>query len=115
VRSLLPLLLLGCADAPDACDAMCDAGAALYGGCLEDWGVAWSAAGYADEEDWRAACDAWTWEMALLEQDAVARGRARGGELLALCAEREALWIDDGATCTDYTSVDWSEVPWETP
>ena len=111
-RALLLLLIGGCQQAVDPCDAMCDAGAALYGGCLDGWGVEWSSAGYDDEQDWREACAAWAWELRLLEADAVAHGQAQGGEDDALCVEREALWRDDGATCTDYSQVDWSEVPW---
>ena len=101
-------LLLACADpVPEECTLMCSSAAALYGECLESWGVGWEEAGYEDEPDFLARCEVWAWEMLLLEQDAGEQGTVAG-----LCKQREALFSSDEAVCTDYTSIDWSEVPW---
>lgn len=106
------LLLLACAvEAPPACDAMCSSAAELYGGCLEDWGVGWEAAGYADEDDFLNSCSTWAWEMQVLEEDAVERGEAAGGEVAATCRERTALLEAEDATCKTYTELEW-EAPW---
>ena len=84
---------------------------ALYGGCLEDWGVDWDAAGYADEEAFEGSCATWAWEMQLLEDDATERGEASGGELEALCVERRDALSDEDATCQTYTDLEWG-APW---
>jgi len=105
-------LLVACAvEAPPACEGMCSAAADLYGGCLEDWGVDWTAAGYEDDDAFLHSCATWAWEMQVLEDDAVDRGEAQGGEIAGLCQDRrDALQAED-ATCETYTAMEW-EAPW---
>jgi hypothetical protein len=94
-------LLGGCGEAvPIACADMCHAAAVLYGACLDDWGVGWEAAGYADESDFVDACDTWAWEQAVLERDA-----GREGQLEATCEARRSRL--EGGTCDDFTEIDW--------
>jgi hypothetical protein len=118
VRPLaLPLLIALSACAPDAappaCVQMCAAAADLYGGCLEEWGVGWSDAGYAGRGDFLGACETWGWEMALLEQDAVQAGDADAeGALARTCGERRAAFLAEDATCETYTGIDWQATPW---
>ena len=100
-------LLLACAEEASPCLAMCEAGASLYGGGLADWGADWSAAGYADGDDFVDACATWTYEMYTLEAEA-----GREGEVDATCHDRLAAFEADGATCDDFTGVDWSTPPW---
>jgi hypothetical protein len=45
--------------------------------------------------------------MLELEVEADAEGRTE-----ATCAERDALFRDPEASCEDFSSVQWSEVPW---
>ncbi|MEC7947359.1 MAG: hypothetical protein VX265_07295 [Myxococcota bacterium] len=100
--------------APPACVAMCEAAAALYGDCLTDWGADWSAAGYADEEDFLGACETWGWEMSLLEADAVDRGtEAARGSVARTCRSRRAAFADPDASCDAYTGTDWNARPWD--
>ena len=116
-RALL-ILLAACGHptAPAACDAMCVEAEALYGGCLEAWGLDWSAVGHRDGAEFRDSCATWSWEMAILERDAVRRGRIEGpGALEETCASRAAIFGADEATCADYTGLDWSLPPWEAP
>ncbi len=102
--------------APSACTDMCGSAAALYGGCLEDWGVDWSAAGYEDEDQFLASCATWIWEMSLLEADALERGEIeQEGWLGPVCAERHAAFSAEDATCEAYTGVDWNDTPWQAP
>ena len=102
------LLLLACADpVPVECTSMCSAAADLYGGYLEDWGVGWPEAGYSDRQDFLDRCEVWAWEMRLLEEDA-----GVSGHLEQVCIEREELLSSPEAICSDYTNIDWSEVPW---
>lgn len=106
-------LILACSEPPDPCDDMCAAAAALYGGCLAEWGVEWSAAGYEDERDFTDACTTWAWEMHILEADAVERGvKGAAGATDALCEERTTLFSSADVTCTDYTGIDWNTTPW---
>jgi hypothetical protein len=98
---------------PDPCADMCMAAAELYGGCLTDWGAGWEAAGYTDEEDFLDACSTWAWELRILEQDAVDQGLIdQTGQVDATCAERQAAFVADEATCSTYTSIDWNDAPW---
>ena len=116
---LLPLLLTALAacapdGAPPACVRMCVKAAALYGGCLDDWGADWPAAGYADEADFIGACETWAWEMSLLEADAVERGdTGAAGSLVGTCDDRGAAFSAPDATCDAYTGTDWNARPWE--
>ena len=104
---LLLLALLSCADtAPDPCPDMCRAGASLYGGCLESWGLDWSAAGFEDDADFLEVCETWAWEMRMLEEAA-----GESGTVDATCEERDALFTD--GDCDDFTGVDWSDFPWD--
>ena len=119
MRRLAPLLLTALAacasdEAPPACVSMCGAAAALYGGCLSDWGADWEAAGYVDEDDFLVACETWAWEMSLLETDASQRGAAgAAGALVRTCRARREAFAAPDATCDAYTGVDWNARPWE--
>ena len=113
-RALLLLALAGCADdAPDPCARMCDAAAALYGGCLEEWGAGWEAAGYEDDRDFLGSCETWAWQLRVLEEDAVETGEiAEGGQVDAVCRERAADLSAEDAACEAFTSLDWHTPPW---
>lgn len=114
-------LLLACARAPDPCTDMCGSAATLYGGCLESWGLGWSAAGYADQADFLDRCQTWAWEERLLEARAVRQGQAGAeGSVDATCTERDAAFTAAAADpealqCAVYTDIAWDEAPWETP
>ena len=111
---LLPLLT-ACAgtDVPAACADMCQAGAALYRDCLDDWGATWADAGYAHRGDFVEACETWSWEMGLLEEDAVARGEDHAaGATVEACSDRAAAMEAPEATCEAWTGVDWTTPPW---
>ncbi len=101
-------LLLACAADPDPCTPMCEGAAALYGGCLTDWGADWSAAGYTDEAGFLDACTTWAFQMRALEADA-----GRTGDVDAECTAREARFTAEDATCEDYTGLDWNSPPWQ--
>lgn len=98
--------ILGCAEPPDPCAPMCAAATELYGGCLADWGVAWSSAGYEDAEDFRETCDTWAWQTRILEEEA-----GKSGQIDGLCRERRALF--EAGSCDDFTGINWSELPWQ--
>ena len=111
MRRWLPWLLLplvGCMDeeGPDPCADMCVAAEQLYGGCLTDWGLDWTAAGYEDGDDFLDACDTWAWELRLLEEAA-----GESGTVDDACVEREALFIE--GPCEAFTDTPWSDFPWE--
>lgn len=114
---LVLVAVLGCNTAPPvppACDQMCAAAAALYGGCLADWGVDWTAAGYDDEGAFIGACETWSWEMSLLSAHAEEEGLpgASAGWLTETCsARRDALSADDAA-CSEFTDIEWNDVQW---
>ena len=78
-----PLLvaLVSCGAEPDPCTPMCAAATALYGGCLESWGVEWTSAGYDDEADFTESCETWAWSSRLLEEDA-----GKSGEIVPYAA-----------------------------
>ena len=82
------LLVLACA--PDACDAMCDAGLGRYEACMEERGLDWGLA-YRDEVDWRNWCDTVSWEWRRLDEadrcEANLRTFAEG-----TCEEYDAAW-----------------------
>jgi hypothetical protein len=105
----LLLVLAGACAPADRCAPMCEAAADLYGGCLRDWGADWEAAAYADEADFFDACTTWAWEMEQLEQEA-----DRAGATADVCAEREAAFVAEDATCEAFTSLDWHNPPWST-
>ena len=114
---MLLLTLVACQpQTPAACTSMCASAADLYGGCLEGWGVDWTAAGFDDEAAFVDSCETWAWEMTLLEQDAVERGEIdEGGWLAPVCRERDAAFGAPDATCDAYTSIDWNDTPWQAP
>ena len=104
---LLPLFgIPGCSEPPDPCAPMCAAATELYGGCLADWGVEWTSAGYEDEDDFRETCDTWAWQTRILEEEA-----EKSGQINGLCEERRALF--ETGTCADFTGINWSELPWQ--
>ena len=109
------LLLLACStpEPPPACARMCDAAAALYGGCLTDWGADWSAAGYADEAEFLGSCETWGWEMTLLQADAIKQGTWSDPSWVAdTCSARASALSAEDAACTAYTDIEWNNVPW---
>lgn len=119
---MLPLLLLlACSEAPDPCATMCVQAEALYGTCLEQWGVGWEAAGYADGDDFLASCETWAWEMELLEEAAVKRGELeQTGAVDATCNERAEAFAaaqadTAGPDCAAYTDIAWDQAPWDGP
>jgi hypothetical protein len=111
MRLLLSIVACGEPE-PDPCEPMCQEAAVLYGGCLADWGLEWSAAGYEDEQHFLLSCATWAWELRELEEAALERGElGRTGSVDAVCVEREELFSD--GVCSDYTDIDWSELPWD--
>ncbi len=99
--------IAACGDrAADPCEAMCTAAATLYGGCLEDWGADWTAAGYGDDAEFIDACQTWAWQMRLLEEH---EGSALGWTDQT-CRARTTLY--DEGVCTDFTQTDWNQMPW---
>jgi hypothetical protein len=102
-------LLASCTPESDPCPEMCASAAALYGGCLADWGADWMAAAYADEDDFLDACDTWAFEMRELE------GEQHEGETSDACVDRAAVFSSEEAACDDFTGLDWSLPPWEEP
>jgi hypothetical protein len=116
-RILLVTLALSCtkeAEVPASCDAMCDAAAALYGGCLADWGLDWTAAGYDDEAAFENSCQTWGWQMTILQDAALEDGlHSEPGWLASTCTEREAAMSAEDAPCSAFTGIDWSDVPWD--
>ena len=112
--SCFPLTACADTDVPAACADMCQAGAALYGDCLDDWGATWADAGYAHRGDFVEACETWSWEMGLLEEDAVARGEdhARQAQRSRHVPTALQRWEAPEATCEAWTGVDWNTPPW---
>lgn len=113
---LLFLIVLGCqtSTVPPVCEQMCAAAASLYGGCLEDWGVDWTAAGYDDEDAFLDACATWSWEMSLLSAYAADEELPGASEdwLGETCATRQDALSADDAACSAYTDIEWNDVPW---
>lgn len=107
MRRFLPLVLAllgGCAPGvPEACPEMCLEAAALYGGCIEEWGLDWPAVGYEDERAYVHSCETWAWEARLLTRD-------EPDWLGATCLARRDAFAEPEATCEDYAAVDWSLV-----
>lgn len=113
---MLWLLAASCQTTPEvppACDQMCAAAAGLYGGCLSDWGVDWTAAGYRDEDDFLRSCETWGWEMNLLQADAIAQETwSDAGWLADTCATRRDALSAEDAACSAFTDIEWNNVPW---
>ncbi|MCO4748018.1 MAG: hypothetical protein KC912_24710 [Proteobacteria bacterium] len=93
---------------PPSCDAMCVEAADLYGGCLDDWGLDWTAAGYDDERAFLGSCETWAWEADLVTRD-------QPDWLETTCDARSASFASPDATCDDYTSVDWNDMGESSP
>lgn len=114
----LPLVLFafGCEPEPEmpaSCEAMCLSAAALYGGCLTDWGVDWTAAGFEDEDAFLGSCQTWGWQMSILQDAALEEGSHDDpGWLAATCEEREAAMSAEDAACSVYTDIEWNDAPW---
>jgi len=114
-RILALALLIGCdeQEAPASCERMCVSAAALYGGCLTDWGVDWSAAGFVDEDAFLNSCRTWGWQMSLLQEAALEDGTLDDpGWLAATCTEREVAMSAEDAACSVYTDIEWNNAPW---
>ncbi|MDP6933117.1 MAG: hypothetical protein QGG40_09380 [Myxococcota bacterium] len=90
-------ILLACVTAPDPCSQMCETAADLYGSCLEEWSLDWSAAGFQDEQDYLQVCDTWAWEQRLLADDP--------SRVDQVCEERDSVF--QHGSCSEYTSTDW--------
>jgi len=115
VIPILLISLLGCNEptVPPACQQMCDSAAALYGGCLSDWGVDWTAAGYEDEQDFLMSCQTWSLEMVILEDVTLEDGLHNESRWLeTTCTDRADLLSSEDAACSDYTNIDWNSAPW---
>ncbi|MDG1478643.1 MAG: hypothetical protein P8R54_03590 [Myxococcota bacterium] len=115
-RVLLVFFAFGCEPEPElpvSCEAMCLSAATLYGGCLTDWGVDWSAAGFDDEDAFLNSCQTWGWQMSLLQDAALEDGTHDDpGWLAATCEERDAALSAEGAACSVFTDIAWSDAPW---
>lgn len=98
--------LTGCGEDPDPCAPMCRAATALYGTCLDEWGLDWSSAGYDDAAHFAESCETWAWTSRLLEADA-----GEDGAVDRVCRTRRARF--EAGTCEDLTAVDWNGLPWE--
>ena len=113
---LVVFFAFGCEPEPEmpaACEAMCLSAAALYGGCLADWGADWSAAGFDDEDAFLNSCQTWGWQMSHLQDAALEDGtHADAGWLAAPCEDRDAAMSAEDAACSEFTDIAWSDVPW---
>jgi len=98
-------LLAACNTPPDPCTSMCATATDRYGSCLAEWDVAWEAAGYADANDFRDACDTWAWTSRHLEEDA-----QQDGAVDQMCRDYSSQL--GGGTCDDFTAIDWAALPW---
>ena len=109
------VFVIGCLDSgsPPEGAVMCEHAESLYGACLTEWGLDWSAAGYTGAADFAAACETWSWEARLLERDAIRADRAEAGALAAACEVRGALYGDSETTCDDWVAEPWSALPWD--
>ena len=116
MRFLPIVLLVACGQdqTPAVCEQMCRAAADLYGDCLDEWGVDWAAAGYDNEKAYIHSCETWSWEMSILEEDALDNDQIdKGGWVESTCEDRDAIFSRDDATCLDYTDIDWNHTPWD--
>lgn len=84
---------------------MCATATDVYADCLDEWGVAWEAAGYTDARDFTVSCDTWAWTSRELEAEA-----DQDGATDQLCRQRhDAL---PALTCDAFAELDWSSSPW---
>ena len=101
LSGLLSIVAMGCNTVPEVsrtCVHMCEDATRLYGGCLESWGLDWTAAGHADGDAHQASCEVWSWEQSLIF----------GSKKVDALCEARGLVLRDGE-CADYTDIDWSE------
>jgi hypothetical protein len=112
IRWLLALFVMGACEREDPCETMCATARNLYGSCLDEWGASWTAAGYADGDEFEASCQTWAWQMRRLEKEARGRGEAEMGDVDQVCRVRAACLADSAATCDDFTDIDWDDTPW---
>ena len=116
MRWLFLLAVTACAeeDIPVVCEQMCLSAASVYGECLAEWDVEWSATDYDDKQAFIHSCETWAWEMEKLQNDAVRNGLiAETDWLKSTCTERHALLSKDESICSDYTDIDWNNTPWD--
>ncbi|MBN2798171.1 MAG: hypothetical protein JXX28_03420 [Deltaproteobacteria bacterium] len=105
---LILALLLSCGT-PDPCDATCEAGESLLARC-----GTWEEGGFDDRADFIERCATWSWELRLLEAEALQSGvLQRRGAVDATCRERTELLTSDQADCESWASLEWSTAPWE--
>ena len=100
---IVGLLLAGCSALPDVstvCEQMCTEATDMYGGCLDDWGLAWPDAGFESAAGHQETCEVWSWEVAELDGRDVSN---------RLCKER--LQILRNGECSDYTNINWNGLP----
>jgi len=112
MRWLLPILLaLGCqSDDKDPCAAMCAAATRLYGACLADWGLDWTATGRDNGADFFHDCETWAWELRQIEADP--RSDGAPGDVDRACRQREAIFDAPDASCEDFDDGSWDNPPW---
>ena len=111
---LLGVTACGLEKPPAVCEDMCLAGTLLYGACLEDWGLDWTAAGYADAQAHRDSCEVWAWEQAQFEAHARSQGiQSAEGWLADSCASGLDEFESPEATCSAYSEFPWTETPGE--
>ena len=79
---------------------MCRSATALYGDCLETWGMTWSDAGYSHASSHQESCEVWSWEVAEVHGRNVSDG---------LCLDRGEIFRM--GECSDYTDINWNEIP----
>jgi hypothetical protein len=94
-------LLAGCGEVPEVswiCADMCDHATDLYGTCLDDWGLDWTAAGHEDADAHLESCEVWSWEQSLLHGTK---------KVNAVCTERASIFHH--GDCSDYSDIDWNE------
>ena len=79
---------------------MCEAAEALTADCLEGWSLEWSAAGYANAQDFQNSCSTWIWEQEQLIKAAEKRGE-NTANLAQTCSDRAEVLSADTAECTE--------------
>ena len=100
----------GCSvETPPVCATTCATLLEAQQSCLDDLELEWTDLGHESPESFAHSCETWSWELAVLERDAVRRGEATKGAAADHCAERTAELGD--ASCIDLQRLDW-RVPW---
>ena len=101
LSTLFLATLTGCNEVPEVswiCADMCAHATDLYGTCLDDWGLDWTAAGHEDADAHLESCEVWSWEQSLLHSKKTVNG---------ICRERASLFHQ--GECSDYSDIDWNE------